>query len=194
MRSHRMWASWIACITLLIASAPSGFHGASAQMENAQKDTKYFTSFLNKPPSKEDMSRLPSDAKDVVVAKVRVVASYGFGGRHGEALGPRPRNALFGVEVIVTAVVSGNATMEPRQNTIMGPRHHVVYGRPGSGLRHIIPHTQGQRALEYYIVSYRRDDQWRRLVEFPITKEKFEEWEKEALDRERVRGRPSARD
>jgi hypothetical protein len=173
------------CMPFVIGLIPS----ASAEMGCSPNDAAYFTSFLNNPPTSDELSRVPSGAKDIVIAKVRNVSSHLLYGRHGERYWDSPSDVSFGAEMVITEVLSGNPV---EKRTMMGPRYYAFYGR--SGCRHMDPITPLQKALEYFVVSYGSDDQWRRLVEFPISKEKFEEWDDEVRVWQRERGRPGAKD
>jgi hypothetical protein len=47
-------------------------------------------------------------------------------------------------------------------------------------------------AVEYFIVSYAGEDGKRRLVEFPISHQEYEQRDREFWEDERARSRPSA--
>jgi hypothetical protein len=47
--------------------------GSQAEVNTQPTSTEYFTHFLDRPPDAAELRRMPTDARDIVVAKVRLV-------------------------------------------------------------------------------------------------------------------------
>jgi hypothetical protein len=170
-------------ITLLNIVIMFGCREAGAQMDTAYA-TQYF---LDSPPSTAPLTTLPTNAREVIIAKVRMVGriAYLIGRHQSDQLPPRPKD-LFGVDVEVVEALRGR--------TDVSARHKVYFGVPGEGRNYKYPHTPRMYAREYFIVSYIGEDKVRRLLGFPVSRGEYDEWEREVSRYERIRGLPGARD
>jgi len=142
--------------------------------------------FPDRPPSAADVARVPSSARDVIVAKVRLVGSvFSPNGRH--PWDPPQTKDRAGAEVEIIQTYGGNARP--------GTRHVVYFGLRGEGAPNMkYPHTPRMRAQEYFMVAYREEDGKRRLLGFPASPDAYEQWDKEVWEHERLRGLPGAVD
>lgn len=145
--------------------------------------------FLDRPPTDSDLARLPNTARDVVIAKVRIVGRVSYLGRRDESglpsPGPRPRD-LFGARIDVLDVLSGPI--------VTGAQLYVTFGEPGGGRNYVFPVTPRALELSYFITAFTDQDGVRRLAGFRVSQGEYEEWHKAWLEYERMRGRPGARD
>jgi hypothetical protein len=123
--------------------------------------------FLDIPPGDIDRARVPPNARDVVIAKVRIVAGpiYTFGRHAGD--GP-PQKDLLAARLEVVETLTGSASV--------GEQFTIYFGVPGSGRRYKVPQTPPQIASEHFIVSYVEGDNVRRLLAFGITEQEYDEW------------------
>jgi hypothetical protein len=142
--------------------------------------------FPDKLPANRDLSRVPSKARDVIVAKVRLIGSvFSPNGRH--PWDPPQTKDRAGAEVEIVQAYGGN--------TRPGARYIVYFGPRDSGALNLkYPHTPRMRTLEYFIVAYLEDDGKHRLLGFPVSSEAYEQWDKEVWEYERLRGLPGAVD
>lgn len=139
---------------------------------------------IDRPPGPADMARLPKSARNVVVAKVRLIERprYLVGRDQSGAPPPLPPD-LFEARFKVVSVLQGTQAAP-------GTEYVVRFGEPGMDRRHIYPHTPDQVSRDYFVVMYLADNDVRRLLEFPVSEKQFQEWEREVLDLERERSRP----
>lgn len=139
--------------------------------------------FLDNVPSRVDASTLPKTARDVVVARVRIVGrpSYLVGRDQsgGPSLEPRPKN-LFHSRLKILKVESGKATV--------GSTVDATFGLPtSSGLRNYHPYTPEQLDRDYFVVMYTDDDGRARLAGFAIGESEYQLWKSEAEKYDRQR-------
>jgi hypothetical protein len=131
-------------------------------------------------------SYLPRDAKDVIVAKVRLGQSLDvawLGGRHCEGC----TNDIFGSRLKIVEVLTGSAQV--------GQIFDVLFGQRSEHREFIaFPSTPDQRSREYTVVIYLGEDGKRRLVPFQISKLEYEKWNAERWAYERLRGKPGFRE
>jgi hypothetical protein len=155
-----------------------------AQMSAASRATQYF---LEDRPT-DFASRLPPTAREVIVAKVRVVGGFIYlAGRDQSGQRPSLPKDLLMVQVEILGVLGGRAAT--------GERYEVYVGVPGLvGQELVFPSTPSQKALQYFVVAYVDEDNLRRLLGFPIGEQAYEKWRREVSVYERERGRPGARD
>ena len=136
------------------------------------------------PDGIEALDNLPPNARDVVVAKARLLEPViWLGGRHCEGC----TNDIFGTRLEITAVVRGEA--EPGQvlNVFVGQRsdHRAFIS---------VPKTPDQRSREYTVMIYLGEDGQRRLAAFPMSQSAYEKWNAEWLAYERLRMQPGFRE
>jgi hypothetical protein len=147
----------VALLALVIVGCPQWVRA------QADADTSATTYFLEEPPAAIDRSKLPATARDVLVAKVRIVGRVVYlGGRHPwDPPQPRPKTVL-GAEVEILDVLSGSA--------VKSTRHIVVFLERGSGQRHKYPHVPKAYERDYFIVSYLNEEtrvSWRASRRMP---------------------------
>jgi hypothetical protein len=161
---------------------------ARSQTSDQSMTIRYLKFFLDVPPTDTDRAKLPSDAHDVIIAKVRNLEqppSYQLG-RDRDLSSPLPKD-LFFTRIQIVDVLSGRAQA--------GTQYDVHFGVLGlAGPQHIYPHTPRQNAREYFVVSYIGADDKRRLLPFPANEQEYNSWSQEVSEHERVRSRPGHRD
>jgi hypothetical protein len=129
---------------------------------------------------------LPWDAKEVIVAKVRVTQDSRvtwLGGRHCEGC----TNDIFHARLKIVEVLTGNAQVGQVFNVLLGQR---------SEHREFIafPNTPDQLSREYTVVMYLGEDGKRRLVPFQISRLEYDKWNAEMWAYQRLRGKPGFRE
>jgi hypothetical protein len=162
-------------LTVVIASHKGWAQGNTPVVQ-------YSEYFLDQAPADVDRTKLPLTARNLVVAKVRVLE----GPAYLIARDQPPGKDLFWVRAEIVDVLSGTA--------VTGARYDLYFGVPGVGPRHKYPHTPRQKTRDYFVASYVAEDEMRRLLAFPVSQQEFEKWKKEVREYERTRGRPGARD
>jgi hypothetical protein len=161
----------------------SDYSEVNAQMDNSAFATEFF---LDSPPPKTDLSKLPSSITDVVVAKVRIVGDiFARGRRDQSGVPPSPPKYIADAELEIADVLSGKA--------VRGARYDVSFAASGTGFNYKFPNTPKMKAREYFVVFYRDTSGVRTLLGFPISQENFKQWEKESLEYQRIRSRPGTR-
>lgn len=143
--------------------------------------------FLEQMPADIDAPRyLPSDAKDVITAKVRFGQGNDvawLGGRHCEGC----TNDIFGSRLKIIEVIAGSAKVGEIVNVLFGQRsehrEYLTY-----------PSTPDQRSREYIVVIYSGEDGKRRLVPFQISHSEYQKWHDEMLAYQRLREQPGRRE
>jgi hypothetical protein len=165
----------------LVSTNISESYGSQVQMvANHKTPTAYFLDQLD---GNVDLSKLPSAARDVVVAKVRALQSPSWlGERHSSGIPPAdlPRDVLF-IRLKILDVRRGNAAIGEEYNICFGERRNVM----------VYPITPDQLAREYMVVMYLdADDAKHRLVGFPISDAQYLEWQAEFLKYQRSQVKP----
>jgi len=128
MKLHWISAAWIGCIALLIAST---------QMVYAQNDIQFFTYFLDEPPTKVDLAQLPPTARDVIIARVRIVKGPNYFAVDRDEV--YRGKYYFGARLAVTSVLEGQSKI--------GESYDVKFGIRGLNISlYIYPHTPHQKA------------------------------------------------
>src|SRR5262249_47486887 len=131
-----------ACIILMSLVVVLSFNEGRAQMST---DAYAWKHFLDEPPAAADLSPLPIGARDVLLAKVRIVGRIFWRGKRDQSgQAPPPPKRIFGAEVEIVDVLSGNAAK--------GARHIVSFGVPILGRRDMYPVTPRMYARDYFIV------------------------------------------
>jgi hypothetical protein len=174
------WKSRIVRLALLGLTIVFCFHEGRAQTSTEPYATKHF---LDAPPATADLSKLPATARDVIVAKVRIVEGlhYLVARDQSGKFPPLPRDLFMALVEIVEVRVGKAATRQ---------RYDVYFGVPGIGTRIKYPHTPSQKTRDYFIVSHLDKDNKRRLIGFPVGEKEYEQWEMDVSEHERMRGRP----
>jgi hypothetical protein len=176
--------SRIVRVALLSLAVVLSFHEGRAQMST---DAHAWKHFLDEPPATLDLSQLPATARDVVLAKVRIIGSIAWrGGRDQSGRPPPLPKKLFGADVEILDVLRGKAAK--------GTRYIVSFGVPIPVRKYIYPVTPRMYARDYFIVSYLDGDDEHQLLRFPVSEQEYDEWEREVSEYRRERGRPGARD
>jgi hypothetical protein len=158
--------------------------GAALVEGRAQTDAEAFAAkyFLDQPSVSVDRSKLPPTARDVSVAKVRIVGGPDYRlGRHESVPLSDPKDALFVVSAKIVRVLDGRLTI--------GDEHSLYFGTPGLGRRMMYPHTPRQKSAEYFMASYLDEGRLRRLVAFPVSEPEYDAWEQEVFAYEQERWR-----
>jgi hypothetical protein len=145
-----------------------------AQMSGEPYALKYF---LDEPPTAADLARLPADARDVIVGKVRLLDKP-FYLIEREQRSPLPKDR-WSARLELLEVIAGD--VQP------GAQTDVRYGVPGQ--RATSPITPPVLEQRYFIASYLDQDGVRRLLGFPITPEAFKEHSDELMRQLRERDR-----
>jgi hypothetical protein len=147
-----------------------------AQVE-ANPDPDPLNFFLDEAPADTSSFKLPATARDVFIARVRVVGNIHWrGGRHEAA------NPLLGAKVEIIDIVAGNVAT--------GARLIVAFGPRGMGAKYMYPHTPAQRSRPYFIVGFFNVGDEPELVGFPVGRDAYERWDEEVWAYERLRSRP----
>lgn len=85
--------------------------------------------FRREPPIESDLAGLPNSARDVVVAKVRIVGRVSYLGPRERPSGP-PMKDLFGARIEVLEVLRGSI--------VTGTQLYVVFGEPDPGRDYVV--------------------------------------------------------
>jgi hypothetical protein len=143
----------------------------------ANYDSYLLNFFIDEAPADTSSLKLPASARDVFIARVRVVGNTHWrGGRHEAA------KLLLGAKVEIIDVLAGKTATGGRLNVAFGPR--------GGGKKYMYPHTPAQRSRTYFIVGFSNEDNELELVGFPVARDAHERWDGEVRAYERLRGQP----
>ena len=158
-----------------------------ARISATELDKTPVAYFLEQVPADVNAPRyLPSDAKDVIAAKVRLGQGLDvawLGGRHCEGC----TNDIFGSRLKIVEVLAGSAQV--------GQIFNVLFGQRSERLQFIAyPNTPDQLSREYTVVIYLGGDGKRRLVPFQISQLEYEKWSAERSAYQRLRGQPGFRE
>lgn len=124
--------------------------------------------FLKELPADFDPTKLPKEAKDVVIAKVRAtMAPASLGGRDQSGVAaPAPRDQFF-IRIRILEVRLGSASVDQE--------YEILFGEGGRDL--LYPLTPEQRRRDYVVVMYRdASDAKTRLIGFPVGRAELSEW------------------
>ena len=145
--------------------------------------------FLDVPPTQDDLANLPSQARDVIVAKIRL----SNGGpvylvRRDVSGSPSSfvTKHLFFARIELLDVVSGLARS--------GDQLGVFFATPRQGQRNITPRTPAMIARTYFVVIFLNAENEYQLLHWPASEDEYNRWEAEWLECERIRGRPGLHD
>jgi hypothetical protein len=131
--------------------------------------------FLDQLPADFDMSKVPSEARDVAIAKVRALESpSSLGGRDQSGTPPtKPLRDVLFIRIRVLEVRSGSAAV--------GKEYDIYFGERGRDF--IYPGTPGQLARDYMVAMYFDSlDGKHRLIGFPISSTQYSEWQAEVSE------------
>ena len=157
-----------------------------ARLSAAEQDKTPVAYFLEQMPDINAPNHLPSDAKDVIVAKVRLGQGLDvawLGGRHCEGC----TNDIFGARLKIVEVLTGSAQVGQIFDVLLGQRseHREFIA---------VPNTPDQRSREYTVVIYLGEDGKLRLVPFSIPQLEYEKWNSEMRAYQRLKGTPGFRE
>ena len=132
----------------------------------------------------EALNNLSPDARDVVVARVRLQQPViWMGGRHCELC----TNDVWFARLRITGTLKGKAEV--------GQVLDVFLGQRSEHRRYIaIPRTPDQRGREYTVAIYSMGDGIQRLASFPISKPQYDRLSSDWLAYEGERSRAGFRD
>ncbi len=172
-------------IFTILAAACVIMSAGYAQAQAAANSPYAMKYFLDAPPTQNDLANLPSQAHNVIVAKVRL--SNGapvYLVRRDESGSPSSfiPKYLFFARVEVLDVVSGLAKS--------GEQLGVFFATPRQGQKVITPRTPAMIARTYFVVIFLNADNERQLLQLPASADEYNKWEAEWLECERIRGRP----
>jgi hypothetical protein len=176
MSVKRSLAPLAVMMSAIIASPPR-----SAATEN-NTPVAYFSEGTDN--LAEALNNLPPDAKDIVVAKVRLQQSViWMGGRHCEGC----TNDIWFTRLKITEALRGKAEV--------GQVFDVLLGQRNENRKYIaVPRTPDQRSREYTVVVYSMGDGNQRLASFPISKSQYDGLSADWSAYERERSRPGSRE
>jgi hypothetical protein len=172
------------CVLVAVVGAVLPLASSGAAMNSDRYALKFF---LKEPPADLRSIPLPDDARDIVVAWVRLVRPIAWvGGRDQSGRAPPTPKALFQAEIEVTETLRGGA--KP------GTKALVRFGSLRQRSRYMYAWESHVTQRRYVIVSYLDAERDRRLVGFSASKQEFERWQERFFEEERKRGRPGSRD
>jgi hypothetical protein len=154
---------------------------------SAEPDKTPVAYFLEQAPADINAPNyLPSNATDVIVAKVRLGQGLDIvwlGGRHCEGC----TNDIFASRLQIIEVLSGGARVGQKFDVLLGQRSEhresIAY-----------PSTPDQRSRQYTEVIYLGEDGKLRLVPFSIPQLEYEKWNSEMRAYQRLKGTPGFRE
>ena len=164
MRIRKLFGQVVLASLVLAPLLSSGFPVLAAE----SYATQYF---LDEPPSDLDLSRIPSTADDVIVAKGRIDSlAYLIGRDQSGEPPPLPKELFYArirVRDVLRGTPQGGATLD------------VYFGIPGGGRKNAYPASERMKGREYFVISYVDADRMRRLVGVPMSVDAYNEWETE---------------
>jgi len=139
--------------------------------------------FLDKAPNDIRASTLPTTAKAVVLARVRLLATAaGLGGRIPPGgRGNDPLRQRLAASLRVLEVLSGNASIDSVFDATFGVTDQTHSLIP-------VPRTKSELERDYFVVLYAvAGSQWH-LAGFPMSEAEYRKWEEKfwADERERM--------
>jgi hypothetical protein len=140
--------------------------------------------FLDQAPENIAVSTAPESARDVIVARVRLLErpSYLVGRDQSGRPAVAPKFP-FRAKLKVLDVIRGNA--------MVGQSISVTFGSfNSSGKRHFGPFTSHQIGRDYFVVIYLGSDDEYHLAGFPIDEARYQQWESEIQGDDQSQGRP----
>jgi hypothetical protein len=147
---------------------------AEAQMQ--AKDSYLIVYFLDEPPSDISMSTLPTTARDVVVARVRLNRKphYLVMREQSGVPGPPPK-FLFRSQFQVVQALTGPGAV--------GEDFEATFGVPNrSGRMTMVPRLRDEVNRDYFVIAYLDEDGQRHLAGYPISEAKYRAWEAAVME------------
>lgn len=147
---------------------------------NSQPPLAYL---LDEAPKDIRVSTLPTTAKEVVLAKVRLLGSASYRGgrvdRGGHRQDPLPKE-LLSVHLKILEVLSGHAALNSVLHATFGVTDQIHSLVP-------VPRTRAELEREYFAVLYAdASGQWH-LAGFPMSEAEYRKWEEKFWSDERER-------
>ncbi|MCA1412043.1 hypothetical protein I6F30_13020 [Bradyrhizobium sp. NBAIM20] len=138
--------------------------------------------FLDKPPGDIRTSTLPTTAKEVLLAKVRLLGTAaGLGGRIPPGgRGNDPLRERLAVSLRVLEVLSGNASVGSVFDATFGVTDQTHSLIP-------VPRTKSELERDYFVVVYADDGGHWHLAGFPMSEAEYRSWEEKLWNDERDR-------
>jgi hypothetical protein len=143
-------------------------YGQTQMTAAAAFATKYF---LDAPPTKDDLVNLPAQARDLIVAKVRLSKAAWLGRRDQSGMPAPPTKNIFFAQIELLDVLSGAAKS--------GDQLEVFIATAPDVQRYITPATPAMKAREYFIATFLDRENQRQLLGLPVSQDEFEKWEAE---------------
>jgi hypothetical protein len=140
----------------------------------SETEIEYFGPFLDRAPTDVELSQLPSTARDIVVAKVRLIVQPHYIFEPDRREQDRGSQDLFHARVQIVEPVKGWSEI--------GQEYDTYFGRPGVGRRYKYPAALSEIGRHYFVVLFRSHDGQRRLLTPRIAKSEFEKWQAESLN------------
>src|SRR5580700_7976231 len=153
-----------ACVALGLSTS----YGQTQMTAAAAFATKYF---LDAPPTKDDLVNLPPQARDPIVAKVRLLKGVSLVRRDQSGLPAPPTKNIFFAQVELLNVLSGVAKS--------GDELEVFIAATPGVRRYITPVTPAMKSREYFITTFLDGDNQRQLLGVSASQDEFERWEAE---------------
>jgi hypothetical protein len=144
-------------------------YGVEDRIKVASNEETVVAHFLDQLPPDPKASELPAAARDVVIAKVRLLQSPTWNGPRHPA---HPLRDVFFTQIKILDVRSGNAAIGAEYNIYFGREKEMMY-----------PDTPEQLSREYIVMMYLdADDAKHRLVGFPISSAQYTRWQAEVWE------------
>ena len=154
------------------AAVTKGCDGCESAIHMVANDQAPMAYFLDELQSDEILAGLPTEATDIVVAKVRATQRpSSLGGPDQLEVPPTriPRDRFF-IRIPILEVLRGSATV--------GAEYAAYFGEPGR--RIIFPLSEDQLGRDYLAVVYRStSDAKYRLLGIPISLTQYTKWREE---------------
>lgn len=157
-----------ASVALAVMCIAFGACGGYGQTQTGAAPPYAMKFFLDAPPTKDDLANLPPQARNIIVAKVRISKSVWLGRRDQSGMpAPLPKNILW-AQVQLVDVLSGGA------NT--GDQLDVFIATMPTLVRFITPVPPETKARQYFIVTFLNTENERQLLGLPASREEFDTW------------------
>jgi hypothetical protein len=137
----RLTFGMLACACVALGLSTS--YGQTQMTAAAAFATKYF---LDAPPTKDDLVNLPAQARDLIVAKVRLSKAVWLGRRDQSGMPAPPTKNIFFAQIELLDVLSGAAKS--------GDQLEVFIATAPDVQRYITPATPAMKAREYFIATF----------------------------------------
>jgi hypothetical protein len=151
-----------ACVALGLSTS----YGQTQMTPAVAFATKYF---LDGPPTKDDLVNLPPQARDLIVAKVRLSKAGWIGRRDQSGMPGPPTKNIFYAQIELLDVLSGAAKS--------GDQLEVFIAATPGVQRYITPATPAMKAREYFIAAFLDRENQRQMLGLPASQDEFEKWQ-----------------